>query len=284
MLCKIGDVEVWRILEINAPFLHPKELFPDAGPDVAKVIAEHSPKGHATPNSGRIIMPIQGFLLKTPDHIILVDACVGNDKTNEDIKAWHQRSDGRFMASLTAAGITPLDVDYVMCTHLHSDHIGWNTQLVDGRWIPTFPNARYLLPEADNAFFAAKDTVNYRESVLPLVDAGQAEMVGPDHKLGDYISLIDTPGHSPGHVSVRINSGASEAIITGDAIHLTAQCWHPEWGFLFDADKDKARASRRRLLETASESGCRVLGTHFFLPSIGRIRAKGDAFEWEEET
>lgn len=283
MLCRIGDVEIWRILEINAPFLSAEELFPDAGPDLTKEITKHAPKGQFTTNSKLVILPVQGFLLRTPDHLVLVDACVGNDKTNKGLEAWHKRSDTRFMAALQAAGAAPEDVDYVMCTHLHADHIGWNTQLVDGRWVPTFPNARYLLPEADTAFYAEKAGDGYKESVLPLIEAGQAELVGPDHKLGDLISLIDTPGHSPGHVSVHIKSDGAEAIITGDAIHLSAQCWHPEWGFKFDSDAELARGSRRKLLETAVETNARVIGTHFYLPSIGRVRAHGDAFKWEED-
>jgi len=187
------------------------------------------------------------------------------------------------MASLLAAGATPEDVDYVMCTHLHPDHVGWNTQLVDGRWVPTFPNAKYLLPDADNSHYAAREGATYRESVLPVIEAGQAELVGPEHKLGECISLIDTPGHSPGHVSIHIQSAGAKAIITGDAIHLSAQCWNPEWGFCYDEDADLARASRRKLLELASETQCRVLGTHFYLPSIGRVKAQGDAFKWEDD-
>ena len=143
MLCRIGDVEIWRILEINAPYLPPQELFPDVGPELVERIEAcvHNPIDKAT---GGLILPIQGFLLKTPSHLILVDSCVGNDKTAR-YPDWHQRSGTRFMAALTVAGVTPEDVDYVLCTHLHTDHVGWNTRLENGHWVPTFPNARYLL-------------------------------------------------------------------------------------------------------------------------------------------
>lgn len=280
MLCRIGDVEIWRILEINAPYLPAEDLFPDV-PDVAALIAARDP-GAICPTSGGLILPIQGFLLKTPSHLILVDACVGNHKTSR-YPAWSGRSDSRFMASLAAAGVTPNDVDYVLCTHLHTDHVGWNTKLEDGRWVPTFPNARYLLPDADNSAFAEMASESYTESVLPVIAAGQSEMVTSGHQLGDYVTLIETPGHTPGHVSVLVKSGAAEAIITGDALHTTAQCWHPDWHFTYDTEPDQAVTSRRALLEAASEADRRVLGTHFTLPSIGRVKANGDVFRWEED-
>ena len=279
MLCRIGDVEIWRILEANDPFERPEVLFPTAGPDVRDVIEAHVPDACCA-QSGKLILPIQGFLLKTPDHLILVDACIGNDKTNTGTPDWHMRNTSRFMASLQAAGATPSDVDFVLCTHLHADHVGWNTQLVDGRWVPTFPNARYLLPSADDALMSAQGSAAYRESVLPVVQAGQSELVQAEHMLGDEVSLIATPGHTPGHVSVLIKSKGVEAVITGDALHTTAQIAHPEWHFLYDKDAVLAETSRRHLLEGASEANRWVLGSHFQLPSIGRVRAKGDGFEW----
>ncbi len=280
MLCKIGEVEIWRILEINGPYLPPADLFPSAGPEVADLIAARVDNS-ICPTSGGLILPIQGFLLKTPSHIVLVDSCVGNDKTSGHAD-WHQRSDSRFMSALTAAGCAPEDVDYVLCTHLHTDHVGWNTKLQDGRWVPTFPNAKYLIPDADNVAFSAAPSDSYTESVLPVIEAGQSEMVTPRHQLGDHVTLIPTPGHTPGHVSVLVKSGGAEAIITGDAIHTTAQCWHPDWHFKYDTDGDLAAQSRRKLLEDASESGARVLGNHFVLPSVGRVKSNGDAFRWED--
>ena len=280
MLCRIGEIEIWRILEMNGPFMPPEELYPTAGPDVRAIIEAHVP-GQICPETGKLIIPIQGFLLKTPDHVILVDACVGNDKDNTR-PDWRHRSDTRFMAALMAAGVAPAQVDYVLCTHLHPDHIGWNTKLEDGRWVPTFPKARYLIPAADEEEYRRQGTTTYLESVLPVIEAGQAEMVEPGHMLGDLVTLMPTPGHSPGHVSIQLKSGGEEALITGDALHCTAQCWHPEWHFLYDADPEMAATSRRHLLDVAADSGCTVLGSHFKLPSVGRVRVAGDAFRWEE--
>lgn len=281
MLCKIGDVEVWRILEINKPYRPPEELFPTAGPDVTSIIEAHVPGG-VCPTTGGLILPIQGFLLKTPSHNILVDSCVGNDKTVPTTPNWHKRSDHRFVAALTAAGVGFDEIDYVLCTHLHTDHIGWNTQLVDGRWVPTFPKARYLMPSADEQMLRGRNSDPYIESVLPVVEAGQVELVQAGHKLGDHVTLVPTPGHTPGHVSVAIESGSKRAVITGDAMHSTAQCWHPEWHFKYDDDPELAVTSRTRLLEDVSEAGCTVLGSHFALPSIGSVRQEAGAFRWEE--
>ncbi|MEJ6393646.1 MBL fold metallo-hydrolase [Gymnodinialimonas sp. 2305UL16-5] len=278
MLCRIGEVEVWRILEVNGLFREAERLFPTAGPDVVRIMEDLAP-GQIEAASGCVILPVQGFLLKTPDHVVLVDSCVGNHKTNS-FPDWHQRDSGRFMAALAASGTAPEDVDYVMCTHLHTDHVGWNTRLVDGRWVPTFPNARYLMPSADLPLIEEKGHDVYRESILPVIEAGQVEEVGTEHGIGDSITLISTPGHTPGHVAVRIRSGGAEAVITGDAIHTTPQCRYPDWHFVYDDDPERAVASRRALLESVSESGARVLGTHFLLPSIGRVEADGDVFRW----
>ncbi len=282
MLCRIGEVEVWRILEINAPYRSPEELFPTAGPEVRDVIKTHAPE-QLCPATGHLILPIQGFLLKTPSHNILVDSCVGNDKSVPGHLDWHQRSGSRFMMALKAAGIGPEDVHYVLCTHLHTDHVGWNTRLKDGRWVPTFTNARYLFPDADETHYRELQGDSYTESVLPVIAAGQAEMVSAGHMLGDHVTLIPTPGHTPGHVSILVKSGNAEAVITGDALHSTAQCWRPDWHFKFDVDAEQAAKSRRELLENASETNRRVLGNHFTLPSIGRVRAEGDAFRWEDD-
>ncbi|WP_299561429.1 MBL fold metallo-hydrolase [uncultured Sulfitobacter sp.] len=280
MLSKIGSVEIWRILDIHAPFLTPAELWPNAGPEVSAVVEERVPGGLCAA-TGRLILPIQGFLLKTPAHTILVDSCVGNDKTVPGLPDWHQRSDTRFQASLVAAGVGFDDIDYVLCTHLHTDHVGWNTRLEDGRWIPTFRHARYLMPAADEGVLRARPNDMYTESVAPVVEAGQAEMVSGRHMLGDCITLIPTPGHTPGHVSVLVQSEGREAIITGDALHSTVQCRHPEWHFRYDVDAKEAVTSRRTLMETGAEKDCTVLGGHFALPSIGRIRADKGAFRWE---
>lgn len=138
------------------------------------------------------------------------------------------------------------------------------------------------MPSADNDHFGALGGAVYNESVLPVIEAGQADLVGPDHALGDFVTLVPTPGHTPGHVSVCIRDGGQEAIITGDALHSTVQCARPHWNFAHDADKGLAEISRRALLAQAAEAGSCVLGSHFALPSIGRVHGRGGVFDWEE--
>ncbi|MEO1797327.1 MAG: MBL fold metallo-hydrolase [Pseudomonadota bacterium] len=280
MLCKIGEVEVWRLLDIHAPFLAPEVLFPNAGPDVSRLIEEDVPGG-ICPETGKLILPIQSFLLKTPAHVILVDTCVGTHKNHPKLPDWHQRTDKGYLAALEAAGVAPEEVDYVLCTHLHSDHVGWNTQLLDGRWVPTFPRAKYVLPRADEAFHRAEGSTLYTESVLPVIAAGQTELTDGAHKIGDHITLVPTPGHTEGHVSILIESAGETALITGDAIHSTAQCRHPHWHFRFDMDPEQAAATRRALLGTVADAGHLVLGSHFALPSLGHVEEAGESFRWK---
>jgi len=287
MLIRIGDVEVWRILEMEIAMAPLTVAFPDLeGDDDAQALFRALDPLQVEDETGMWRFPVQGFLLKTPDHVILVDACVGNHKTVGRPDAWHQREDDRFLASLKAAGLSPEDVDYVLCTHLHVDHVGWNTKLLDGRWVPTFANARYLLPDADNTHYRGTDDTPpsnvYTESVAPVIAAGQAELVSGDHPLGDHVTLVPTPGHTPGHVAVRIHSAGAEALITGDVIHSSAQCARPDWKFAWDTDQDMAVDSRLKFLNLAAESGATVLGSHFSLPSIGTVSAQGNAFKWTD--
>ena len=281
MLTRIGNVEVWRILESVEAFMDPLEFFPDLSEDGLELMRKIVPR-QLCPDTGLLLLPIQGFLIKTSAHIILVDACAGNHKTVPFHDNWNKRSDGRFMAGLVAAGITPADVDFVLCTHLHVDHVGWNTRLENGRWVPTFPNARYLFPAIDNAHFSVDPGEVYTESVLPVIAAGQVELVGSDHMLGDHISLVLTPGHTPGHVSVHIEDQGHRAVITGDVIHSPVQCYRPDLSFLYDHDPAQAVETRRSFLASTCEAGDTVLGSHFPLPSIGTIQEHNAAFKWVE--
>ena len=279
MLMRLGDIEIWRILESVDVLTDPLRFFPTMGPEGLELIARVAPR-QLCPRTGKIVLPVQGFVVKDGPLTVLIDACVGNHKNSGSHAIWEGRNDTRFLAALTAAGVAPSDVTHVLCTHLHVDHVGWNTQLIDGRWVPTFPNARYLIPADDQQHFDHPDNPVYTESVAPVIAAGQAELVGPDHGIGDNIRLIPTPGHTPGHVSVEITGADQRLIVTGDALHCPAQCWHPEWVMIADHDPDLARASRASLLDHGAETGARVLGSHFPLPSAGRVRAAGGAFEW----
>jgi glyoxylase-like metal-dependent hydrolase (beta-lactamase superfamily II) len=250
----LGNIQIDRILEMALPFMDPLQMFPDA---TASDIDAHrhwlQPAG-LCPHSGKIVIAIQTWLIRTRHHTILVDTCLGCDKTNAFFPEWHRRSDRSWLATLQAKGLQPGDIDYVFCTHLHSDHCGWNTQLVDGRFVPTFPNARYLISAVELQHAAQLNTAAYQESVLPVIESGQVRAVNGDFRLDDQVWLEPTPGHTPGHVAVHLQSGAQRAVLCGDLIHSPLQCHFPRWRYWVDSDPQQAIATRLRFLEQHSDA------------------------------
>lgn len=231
---RIGDIRITRILEMCDPLRTPSEWFPDCTAEALEPHLHWLTARSISPATGRIILPIQSFLVRTGRHTILVDGCVGNDKTIADFPHWNRRNDGTFLKRLADAGVAPEQVDYVLCTHLHVDHCGWNTRLVDGRWVPTFPNARYIMArrEFEAAQAGAGDaTQTYEENVLPIVEAGRAVLVDMDHELDDEMWLEPTPGHTAGHVAIALRSQGVGAVFSGDLMHWPMQCIYPDWNF-----------------------------------------------------
>ncbi len=274
----VGDLRVARVFEAMLPFAA-TTFFPDTtetdwAPHVDWLTAE----GGYEADRQRILMPVQSYLVRTSHHTILIDTCFGNDKDRWG--RWHQRTDPTYLDNLTALGVTPDDIDYVMCTHLHVDHVGWNTRLVDGRWVPTFPNARYLMSAAEVEWTRSLDDppADYLDSVLPVIEAGQADLVAGDHALDDEVWLEPTPGHTVGHVAVRVASRGEDAVFGGDLMHSPVQCRQPEWRSFPDWDPDMARQTRRSFMEQHHENGTLVVMAHFPMPSAGRFTVEGDAF------
>jgi glyoxylase-like metal-dependent hydrolase (beta-lactamase superfamily II) len=239
------------------------------------------------PVSGNLVLPIQAFLVRTRHHTILIDTCVGDHKPRPLRPFWHMQKLNTFLPRLAAAGVAPEDVDYVMCTHLHTDHVGWNTQLRDGRWVPTFPNAKYIFAEPEWESFEAlhrrQPQPQFADSVLPVMEAGQAQLVASDFALDDEVWLEPTPGHTAGHVCVHLASQGAQAVITGDCIHSPVQCVEPGWVMRADVEPALASATRRRFLERYCDSGVKVCATHFPAPSLGRIIQRDDAFWFDYE-
>jgi glyoxylase-like metal-dependent hydrolase (beta-lactamase superfamily II) len=227
-------------------------------------------------------MSVHALLIESQGQRIVVDTCVGNDKNLPAVKAWHKKTGGSFLADLEAAGFPAESVDTVLCTHLHVDHVGWNTMLVDGKWMPTFPNARYLWNRAEYEYWAAEDGNPYgdvvAESVTPVFEAGLVDLVTEDQVITDEVRLEPTPGHTPGHVSVHITSAGEEAVITGDLTHHPAQLAHPEWHSSADWDGAMGEATRRSFLERYSDRPVLVIGTHFAPPTAGHIVRDGDVW------
>jgi len=284
---RVGDVTITRIVEsggASAPlFASVPPTFPFSNLSAEAVQAQAWLKPHFATADGRLIASIHAFVVESRGKTIVVDTCVGNDKVR-NLPAWNRLS-GPFLADFAAAGFAVDGVDAVLCTHLHSDHVGWNTRLADGRWVPTFPNARYLLSHVDYDGLALADDDNSREvladSVAPVLEAGRVDWVDSSHAITDEVRLEPTPGHTRGHVSVRIRSAGAEAVITGDLMHHPIQCCDPRVESRFDADSEQAFATRMRFLREQADRDVLVLGTHFAAPTAGRIVSSGEAWRFD---
>jgi len=277
---KIGDVTITRIVEMETTS---KATFvlKDGSPENIRSVPWLRP--HFANADGKVIMSVHAFVIESPGHRMVVDTCIGNDKRRA-FPGWNMLQ-LPFLADLEKAGFARDSIDRVLCTHLHVDHVGWNTMLVDGKWKPTFPRARYLIGRKEWEHWSKASEPDTRDllddSVRPVFDAGLAELVESDARITDEIRLEPTPGHTPGHHSVRISSRGQEAVITGDLMHHPVQMAHPEWGSHFDSDFNEAIATRRAFLERYGDQPILVLGTHFATPSAGRIVRDGNAWRLE---
>ncbi len=273
---KIGDVTVTRVLEMEAP-TSPRFLFGLSKQDVLQV---EWLKPYFVTEQGHMILSIHALLLESQGQRIIVDTCLGNNKERK-VDGWGMRN-GPFLEDLASAGFPRERIDTVLCTHLHVDHVGWNTMLVDGAWVPTFPNAQYLFAKQEWAYWSEHEQEEFgpvvQDSVRPVIDAGLAELVEMDHRLTDEVWLEPTPGHTPGHVSVRISSRGEDAVITGDMTHHPCQMAHPEWAANVDYDPAQSTATRRQFYARYADQPVLVIGTHFATPTAGKIVRDGAAY------
>jgi glyoxylase-like metal-dependent hydrolase (beta-lactamase superfamily II) len=268
----IGDVTVTKIVELEVTG-GSRFLLPQATPEAVLPMTWLQP--HFADENGRLRMSIHALIVETPSRRIVVDTCLGNDKTGRRIPHWNDLH-GPFLSDLAAAGYPRESIDTVLCTHLHVDHVGWNTMLVEGRWIPTFPNARYLYGRVE---FAHWTTITGREdmktiladSVLPVFDAGLVDLVETDAQICEEVTLVPTLGHTPGHVSVRIASRGEEALITGDFMHHPVQIGRPDWTTTADSDPAQAIDTRLSMFGTLADTPVLVIGTHFAGATAGHI-------------
>ncbi|WP_374471787.1 MBL fold metallo-hydrolase [Phenylobacterium sp.] len=278
----VGDVRIGKIHEhdMAAPV---EFMFPGATTDELKAIgwaqAYVDENGHAK-------MSVHALVVETPGLKIVVDTCVGNDRQGRSLPLWNGLQT-RFMEDFRAAGHAPEEIAVVLCTHLHSDHVGWNTHLKDGAWVPTFPNARHLIDRREFEFWQADEAASSKamlaDSLQPIFEAGLVELIDASaaYRVCPEVQLIPTPGHTPGHVSVLIQSAGQTALITGDFMHHPCQIARPEWNAVSDAAPETACATRRAALTEAAHDGRLVIGTHFPTPTAGHVRPDGAAWRFE---
>lgn len=236
----------------------------------------------------RLKVAIQSYVIRTGGRTILIDSCIGDDRDRPQVPVWNQRHATGFLDRLKRAGADPAAVDIVFCTHLHVDHVGWNTRKADGRFVPTFPNARYLFGRDELAYWLAQREAGtilplhgagIEDSVIPILEAGLVDLVDSGHALGPGLTLTPLPGHTGGQMGLLLDHAAGRAIFCGDAIHSPVQIYQPDISTVSDTDPAKAIVTRRAILEDAVESGRLVAPAHFRGQRCARIRRAGNAFE-----
>lgn len=282
---KIGDIKITKIVELEAAMPGGGEgsMVVEAHPDAIKQIDWLKP--HWANDDGHIVVSIHALLIEIPTTRIIVDTCAGNDKSRPG--TFFDNLQTPFLEHLAEAGWTRESVDTVLCTHLHVDHVGWNTMReggkADGKWVPTFPNARYLMGEKEYDHWEAEgddaQAAIMADSVKPIFDAGLAVLVPMDYDVADGVRLIPTPGHTPGHVSVEITSNGETAVITGDISHHPCQLAHPEWSSGFDSDTNMADETRKAFFEKYADRPTLVMGTHWATPTAGKIVRDGKTYK-----
>lgn len=285
---RIGSTLVTRVEEqLGRASLPPEQYFAGFERPVLERNLPWMVPDHYVPEADALITSVHSWLIRTGCHTILLDACSGNRKDRHWLPRFHQL-ETPFLERLQAAGARPEDIDIVLCTHLHADHIGWNTCLRDGRWVPTFPNAKYLFSRIENDYWdpaknpALAETpdrrIGYRDSVLPVIEAGQARLLDGGDAIDDELLVEPAPGHTPGHVLLKLGAQGAGGVFCGDVIHHPLQVYAPHWNTQFCADPEQARATRRRVLGHCADSGALLFPTHFGAPHVAAIEARGEAF------
>ena len=274
----IGKVKITKIVELET-IGSTRFILPLASNEEIRKLPWLIP--HFATEEGRLKMSIHSLVLETPTRRIVVDTGLGNDKEGRSVPAWNDRK-GPFLETMTQAGFPPDSIDTVLCTHLHVDHVGWNTNLVCGKWLPTFGNARYVFGNTEYEHWrdhsdTPEHAAVFNDSVKPIVDAGKADLIASDHQLCDEITLIPTPGHSPGHMSLHVNSAGEQGLLTGDVAHHPCQMAHLDWSSTADSDPVQSAVTRRALFSRFADTPTLVIGGHF---NAGHIERDGDAFKF----
>ena len=283
----IGDAHVTRVEEIAGPGFPAAQFFPEFDAGIFKAQEHWLAPSYYSPDTGRLVRSIHSWVIRMNGLTILVDTCCGNHKPRPGMPGFNMLNTD-YLDRLRAAGVQPEDIDLVLCTHLHVDHVGWNTRLENGKWVPTFPKAKYVMSRGDHAFWeaAAKkpeteeyERNTYNDSVLPIVEAGLAEMVDGQHDLGRGLMINPSPGHTPGHVHITLESKGKRALFSGDALHNPVQVPLWQWNSRFCEDTTVARQSRNKILSHCAHEHALLMPAHFGSPHAAFIKAKGDDFQ-----
>lgn len=288
----LGDVEILRVVEWQGTLMPGPDLLPDTTDRTWEADADRLAPEHWEPDTGLVVGAIQTWVLRSGGRTILIDTGVGNGRERPSRALFHHRQ-GDFLDRLTRAGVHPHEVDVVVNTHLHGDHVGWNTHDVDGEWTPTFPNAQYLVPAADDAYFGPEgdyaggrrpdDRFLYEDSVAPIHRAGLAVLWEDSYRIDENLTLESAPGHTPGSSVVQLTSGGDRAIFVGDLVHSPLQLLHPSQSSCLCLDPRQAATTRHRVLERAADRRQLVIPAHFAGSGAVEIRRAGSDFtlgEW----
>lgn len=287
MTTKLGGLEILRIEEMCVPFNRPEEFLVGLPPDAVEAHRSDLVPHHIDAN-GLTMVSFHSWVLRAGGRHILIDACLGNHKNRPGLPPGHQ-IETPYLANLAAAGLRAEQIDFVFCTHLHVDHVGWNTRLENGRWVPTFPNARYLFSKREFDFWSqslktalpqAFQECVIEDSVIPVFEARQAELVQDGFEISPNITVESAPGHSPGHAMVRARTRERQAVFSGDVVHHPLQIFYPEVNSFACLDPAQSRQTRRRVLEECASEGHALFPAHFGAPHVCHVKNHGRGFSY----
>lgn len=291
MQWQIGGIQVTRIEEIMGPMFDPPRFLPDFDPAVLDAHADWLVPDHFDRDTGLLVASMHSWLIETAHHKVLIDTCIGDDKPRMPYRNWHEMRTP-WLGNLKTTGVSPGDIDFVMCTHLHVDHVGWNTRLQDGQWVPTFPNAKYIFSKQEFEFwqterasadpneFKAVNNQTFDDSVLPIMHL--AELVeGEAELIADLLRIKPAPGHTPGSIAIELTDGQQQGLFTGDICHHPLQVIEPDWNSAYCELPDQARATRKAILGHCCNHGSLMLPAHFGGRHAGYVRDSGAGFSFE---
>jgi glyoxylase-like metal-dependent hydrolase (beta-lactamase superfamily II) len=283
---KVGDVTIARIEEDYGPKFPVDMMIPSFTTDAVDKHGSDTFAQFMDHDTQLVLVSVHTWLVQTPRSTILIDTCNGNYKQRPGMPDMGNL-ETPWLDRLAAAGVKPEDVDYVICTHLHLDHVGWNTSLVNGQWVPTFPNAKYVFNRTEFEFWRPDNPASaplefnagvFDDSVLPIFDRGLAELWDGDHEIDEVFHLETAPGHTPGNAVAWLESRGERVLFSGDTMHSAIQVYEPGWSSGFCVNGQESAATRRRLLDAAADKNAVLCPAHFSAPHAFRVVPRRDGF------